>query len=468
MIYFVTNKQNITTEFEVCNLDYVLHRLSSMKEIGLDIETTRKYPKYKYREDIYRPGLDPFVSKICMLQIGDLETQFVIDVRYTDISPLKEILESESILKIGHNLKFESKHLLQNHGIYIQNVWDTMICERVLYNGEKLGYSLEALMKRHLGYETQENKDLFDESQEDYEDEEFDVFDLIDGKQEKLYVDKSIRTQFIEIADLPFTTKQIEYGATDIITPLQLYQLQRKGRVINGELYKPEIGFKLENKFVPVLGRIELRGISVNVEGWLHLFEKNTQLYIEKKERLDKWVTSHYPKYSRTDLFSEKECLIDWRSPAEVVKFARYLGFCPKEKSKQTGQIEFTVGAKAMFKLLSNQNKELFFAGQELEFKGKDDIQAFILNFLLLKKTQQLTTTFGKEWLRYIHPVTGKVYSNFIQLMNTGRMSSTSINLQQIPNGEEWRHLFIPEEGNSLIAVDYAAQEVDNQQLSPL
>jgi DNA polymerase I-like protein with 3'-5' exonuclease and polymerase domains len=465
MIYFISNKRQLIhekTTVELSTVNECLEYLNTKKIIGLDIETTRKYPKNKYREDIYKPGLDPFVSKICMLQIGDLENQFIIDVRDTDIQFLKPILESESVLKVGHNLKFETKHLLHNHGIFIQNVWDTMICERVLYNGEKLGYSLEALMKRHLGYETLEDKNLFDViTEEEEEDDYFDVFELIDGvTKEKLYVDKSIRTQFIEIGDTSFTIKQIEYGATDIVTPLQLYNIQKKGRSVDGELYLPSIGFTLENKFVPILGRIELRGITVDIPGWLEMYDQNIKIYTEKKQRLDEWVASYHPKFSRTDLFSDRECLIQWTSPKEVVNFAKYLGICPKEKSKFTGKEEYTVGAKAMFKLLTNENKENFYAGKELEFQSGQDTQAFILNFLLLKKYQQLTTTFGKEWLRYVHPITGKVYSNFIQLMNTGRMSSTSINLQQIPNGKEWRKLFISAEGNDLIATDFSAQEV--------
>ena len=462
--YFITNE--IQKFYYESNLKYAtpeecLEYLKDKKEIGLDIETSRKFPKYRYREDIYRPGLDPYVSKICMLQIGDLHTQFIIDVRYVDISFLKPILEDNSVVKVGHNLKFESKHLLLNHDIFIQNVWDTMICEKVLYNGEKLGYSLEALMKRHLGYETKVEKSLFDETEEEDIDEEgFDIFNFIDGAKEKLYVDKSIRTQFIEIGDTPFTIEQIKYGATDIITPLQLKQIQQRGRIIGEDLYLPEIGFKLENTFVPYLGRIELRGINIDTQAWLNLAKENEKIYIEKTDRLNKWVTTYHPKFSKLDLFDGTSCTVDWRSPKSVVEFSLYLGICPREKSKFTGKEEFTVGAKAMFKLLTNENKENFFATKELEFKNGNDYQAFILNFLLLKKYQQLTTTFGKEWLRYIHPITGKVYSNFIQLMNTGRMSSTSINLQQIPNGEIWRKMFISGKGKKLIASDYSAQEI--------
>jgi DNA polymerase I-like protein with 3'-5' exonuclease and polymerase domains len=468
MIYFI-GKNNLYKK--TTSLDKCLSYLEDKKVIGLDIETTRKYPKNRYREDVYKPGLDPYVSKICMLQIGDLNSQFVIDARYVDISPLKEVLESNKILKVGHNLKFEVKHLLLNHGIFVQNVWDTMISERILYNGEKLSYSLEALMKRHLGYQTMEDKDLFDltgEFDEEDRDEldELDELDWLDGNtKEPLYVDKSIRTQFIEIGDKPFTQKQIEYGATDIVTPLQLYKLQKKGRLVDGELYYPEIGFRLENTFVPVLGRIELKGVNIDVPAWLEMAEYNEKIYLEKTERLNQWVEQYYPEFTQPDLFKGAVCRVDWRSPKSTVAFARYLGICPKEKSKFTGKIEYTVGAKAMFKLLTNENKENFFALNELEFKGKDDYQAFILNFLLLKKYQQLTTTFGKEWLRYIHPITGKMYCGFQQLLNTGRMSSINPNLQQIPNGKEWRKMFISAKGNQLIATDYEAQEVDNQLL---
>lgn len=465
MIYFITDKTQIQyydRDLNFTNLDDCLFYLKDKKVIGLDIETSRKYKKYKYREDIYKPGLDPYFSKICMLQIGDLDNQYIIDVRFVDIAPLKSILEDKSILKVGHNLKFETKHLLLNHDIFIQNIWDTMICERVLYNGERIKYSLEALMKRHLGYSNREELSLFDMYNEDEEYEEYEsLFNFLDGKKEKLYVDKSIRTQFIEIGNTPFTKEQIEYGATDIITPLQLREIQLKGRMIaEDDFYLPEVGFKLENAFVPILGRIELRGVSINQDRWVELADENFNIYLEKKDRLDKWVTENHTQFTISDLFEGTKCNIDWKSPKSVVEFALYLGICPKEKSKFTGEEEYTVGAKAMFKLLTNENKENFFAGKELEFKSADDYQAFITNFLLLKKYQQLTTTFGKEWLRYIHPITGKVYSNFIQLMNTGRMSSTSINLQQIPNGKEWRKMFIPDGGYDMIATDYSAQEV--------
>ncbi len=76
MIYFIGKDK------KDCTIEFIYNYLINKTVIGVDIETTRKYKKNKYREDIYKPGLDPYVSKICMLQIGDLDNQFIIDVRY--------------------------------------------------------------------------------------------------------------------------------------------------------------------------------------------------------------------------------------------------------------------------------------------------------------------------------------------------------------------------------------------------
>ena len=49
--------------------------------LGLDIETTRKFQKQKEKKgQVYRGGLDPYLSNILMLQIGDLNQIYVIDV----------------------------------------------------------------------------------------------------------------------------------------------------------------------------------------------------------------------------------------------------------------------------------------------------------------------------------------------------------------------------------------------------
>lgn len=471
MIYFIGNNLFSYNNIENCSTEYCYNYLKDKKVIGIDIETSRKFKKGLYKEDVYQPGLDPYVSRIVMFQIGDLENQFVIDTRVVSPIFLKDILESNEILKVGHNLKFEGKHIFCNYKIVLNNVWDTMICERILYNGINQSYSLEAVAKKHLNATSLNlQPSLFELDYNKVEElEELDEIDLLDAKGDiNFVINKSTRLEFLHIGENPFTQNQVEYGVDDILIPLKLYEIQKQGRYVNGELYCPTRAFLLQNRITQTLAKIELRGIKVDSVGWYELYQKNMKHYVKTIETLNKWVETYYPKFAnQIDLFSNNnKCIIQWSSSKQVVEFCKHLGICPKDYSKQTKKVEYTVGAKNMFRLLNNNYKDLFYAIDLTEFnsdnfapKDKDDIQGFIFVYLANKKFQQLTTTFGKEWLENIHPITKRVHTNFIQLMNTGRLSSISPNLQQLPRNPEFRHLFIPEKGNKMIATDFAAQE---------
>lgn len=457
MTYFIGN--TLFEEYPACSIEECLAYLKSQSIIGVDIETGRKYPKGMYNEFIYSPGLDPYVSRIVMVQVGTLEKRFVIDARVVDCSFLKEIFEDEKILKVGHNLKFEGKHFLVNYKSLLVNVWDTMIAEKVLYNGITFSYSLKGLMDRYLGIKSVEDTDLFSEPVSEDDEVELDELSLLDYKEEPIqYVDKSIRLGFIEIGDNPFTKAQIEYGVNDIVAPLKIYEIQRQGRLVGEELYKPEIGFKLENKFTQVLAHLEVTGMGFDSLQWKNLALQNKEVYIRRLEKLNNYVESTCPRFaSKVDLFTSKPaCTIQWSSSKQVIEYFRYLEFCPKEKSKQTKRIEWTVRAKALFNLLSTENRDRFYANQETEIV---DNESLILNYLLLKKAEQAYTTFGEDWLKYVHPITYRVHSSYNQYMYTSRMSSTNPNLQNIPSGKEYRSCFVSPKNTTWINCDFASQE---------
>lgn len=458
MTYFIG--QTLFNEFATCTTSECLEYLKTQTVIGVDIETSRKYPKGTYPEDVYKPGLDPYVSRIVMVQVGTLEKRFVIDARAIDCSFLKEIFENESILKVGHNLKFEGKHFLVSYGIRLVNVWDTMICERILYNGLRLKYSLEALMNRYLNTQSIDAVDLFSEFVEEEEPEEiYDELDLLDYREKEiLYVDKSIRLGFVEIGDKPFTISQIEYGVNDIVAPLKIYEEQKKGRLVEDILYRPDIGFKLENKTTQVLADIEVIGMGFDSIKWSNLADKHRDIYLKRIQKLNEYVEITCPLFSSTiDLFTSKPtCTIQWSSSKQVIQYFKHLGFCPKERSKQTKRMEWTVGAKALFNLLSTENRDRFYANQETDIT---DNESLILNYLLLKKSEQACTTFGKDWLKYVHPVTYKVHTSYNQYMNTSRLSSNNPNLQNIPSSKEYRECFVAPRNTTWINCDFASQE---------
>jgi hypothetical protein len=82
MVYFIGN--DLFNEFESCTIEEAFDYLNNQEVVAIDIETSRKFKKGTYNETIYKPGLDPFMSRIIMFQIGTLEKRFVIGVLTSD------------------------------------------------------------------------------------------------------------------------------------------------------------------------------------------------------------------------------------------------------------------------------------------------------------------------------------------------------------------------------------------------
>lgn len=459
MIYFIGKEKH--KDFETCTLEYAVDYCESKSILGVDTETTRNIPKNKFNEKIYKAGLDPFMSKIILFQIGDLENQFVIDCRYNSIDCFKEILESKKILKVLHNAKFDAKMLL-HIGIKLDNVWDTMNCDRILWNGFNYSFSLENTAKRYNFLEDKKNKDLFDSNVEEEDFEDFNEFDLMDGKDLPIQIDKTIRTTFVEWGNKDFEFKHIDYAVKDIILVLKVYNIQVQGRIVDSTLWNPIKAFRIENAISIGLAKMEIEGMYLNIEGWKDMYQENKIKYENQKKYLDQHIIEYFPNFSnKLDLFTnESTCTIMWTSSDQVIKLFKSLKICPKERSKSTGNIEYTVGAKSLFKLLTNENKDKFYRSENLEFKGKEDYQALILNYLNFKKYQMFTTTFGIDFLKYIHPITNKIHCSFKQFMNTGRMSCVAPNLQNQPNGKAWRKLYVCNKNEKFIAIDFKSQEL--------
>jgi len=361
--------------------------------------------------DTETEGLFNHKNKIIMFQIGDDKHQFVIDTRGISLKSFKIILENPNIIKVLQNASFDYK-FLRKEGIMLNNIWDTQIAEMILTTGlNKRNVSLQALCLKYLNIE----------------------------------LDKTVRNQFINLNGLPFTEKQITYGAKDVKYLLQI----RKQQLIELENYDLLNCMKLENKFVDVLADIEYNGFYVDTNMWLKLGEQNNSKLIAAKKELDNYIIDNdYNSFIdyQLDMFSEdKKCLISWDSPMQVVKFLKVLGVETSIKDKKTGKIKDTCEEKNISK-----------------YKKKFP---FLKLYFKYKAIAKEVSTYGVNFLSNVNKTTGRIHSNYWQIISTGRISSHNPNLQNIPAKVEkdgtqpFRECFRGYKDNILLVADYSQQE---------
>jgi DNA polymerase I-like protein with 3'-5' exonuclease and polymerase domains len=219
---------------------------------------------------------------------------------------------------------------------------------------------------------------------------------------------------------------------------------------------------RLEFRFTAVLGEMEYIGINFNKEKWLNTYKENLEKYNALLLDLDKFVIDNYEETQfvnrQLDLFNPGyTCAIQWSSSKQVVAFFKYLGCCPMAKSKSTKKMTYTVEAKEVESLLVKADLD-------------PTVKKFVELYLRTKEYEQAVTTFGSSFIKHINPITGRVHSNYNQLVNTGRISSSKPNNQNIPSKHEFRYAFDNPEGTVIVNADYSGQEnivLANKALDP-
>ena len=119
MVYYISNQTQIKDpSIEYCSVEESLEYLNTLEWVSVDTETT---------------GLDRFIHKIVLLQLGNAERQYVIDADTIDVRLYKSILEEKNL--ILQKAKFDIQFFYILDIIPRGTIWDTMLAEQVLYNG---------------------------------------------------------------------------------------------------------------------------------------------------------------------------------------------------------------------------------------------------------------------------------------------------------------------------------------------
>lgn len=308
---------------------------------------------------------------------------------------LRAILTDESLAMVGQNLKYDWK-VMARWGIEITNVrFDTMVAAW-LVDTTAGSYGMDALAETYLGYRTMHFADLFPEQNA-----------------------RKIEAGFDEV---PLETAT-RYAAEDADITLRLYHVL--DRLLDARGVR-DLFETLEMPLVPLLARMELEGIGLDV---FALEEYSQQL----SEQIDRIAAGIY------ELVGHEFNIGSTKQLQEVLFTERKLQ--PVKKTK-TGY--------------STDNSVL----QELA--REDPVPEQVLRWRLLTK---LRSTYVDALPRMVNPRTGRIHTSLNQTGTaTGRMSSTDPNLQNIPikdeEGRRIRSAFVPREGRRFVSADYSQIEL--------
>jgi DNA polymerase-1 len=309
------------------------------------------------------------------------------------LAALRPLLTDGSVLKIGHNVKYDWL-LMHRLGIDIAPFDDTMLISYVLDAGNG-GHGIEALAERWLGHAMIPFKDVV-------------------GSGRNL-----VTFDFVEIE------RATTYATEGSDLAMRLWLVLKPRLVANGLVSVYE---RLERPLVPVLAKMEQRGISVDRQMLSRLSGELAQRAAALEDEI------YAVAGERFTIGSPKQ-LGD-------ILFGR-MGL-PRGSKTKSGQWSTTA------QLL----EELAAEGYELPRKIVD-----------WRQLTKLKSTYTDALPDYIHPTTRRVHTSYaLASTPTGRISSSEPNLQNIPirtaEGRRIRTAFIAEKGNKLVSADYSQIEL--------
>ncbi|MGV2497538.1 DNA polymerase I [Pelagerythrobacter aerophilus] len=319
--------------------------------------------------------------------------------RETALTLLRPLLESDAVLKVGQNVKYDI-NVLARHDIAMAPVDDTMIVSFTLDAGRSLdgiggGHGMDELAQRHLGHTTLTFKDIC-------------------GSGKKA----------IPFGEVPLD-RATEYAAEDADVTWRLYANLKPRLATEGgtRIYQ-----RVDRPLIPVVAQMERHGIKVD-RGQL---AKLSEEFAAETGRLE------------AEIHAIAGAPFTIGSPKQLgdVLFDK-MGYKGGRKGK-SGQYSTD---QAILERLSAQGAEI--ADKVLEWR----------------QLTKLKSTYTDALQAAIHPDTGRVHTSYSLVgAQTGRLSSTDPNLQNIPIrteiGRQIREAFVAEEGNVLLAADYSQIEL--------
>jgi DNA polymerase-1 len=305
---------------------------------------------------------------------------------------LGPVLADDKVKKIGQNMKYDCS-VLHRAGLAMQGLYfDTMVAS-YLVNSKRRTHNLFELASEYL-----------DHKMITYED--------VTGKGK---------------AQIPFAAVAVadatRYSGEDADVALLL---MRKLKPLLEDLGLMKLFAEIEMPLVPVLARMEMTGVYVDVprlEGFSKKFEQEIEELQKKIYQL-----------------AGREFNIDSSMQLGDVLFVKLQ--LPSGKKTKTG---FSTSQEVLEKLAEDH-----------------ELPRLVLDYRTLAK---LKGTYTDALAKLVNPETGRIHTSYNQTVtSTGRLSSSDPNLQNIPvrsgEGKMIREAFVGEGRNRILSVDYSQIEL--------
>src|SRR3954471_156865 len=307
---------------------------------------------------------------------------------------LKPLLEDPGVLKIGHDLKSDAV-VLARHGVTLQSFEDVMLMSYVLDAGLG-GHGIDELATRHLDHAPI-------------------AFQDVAGKGRT-----AVAFERVAIA------RAATYCAESVDMILRLWRLF-SARLVAERI--STVYASLERPLLPVLGRMERRGIMIDP----HLLRRLSSDFAQTTAGLEDEIA---------ELADER---INLGSPKQLgdILFGK-MGL-PGASKTPTGA--WSTRANVLEELAEAQGVEI--ARKILDWR----------------QVAKLKSTYTDALPTYMNQETKRVHTSYaLAATTTGRLSSSEPNLQNIPirteEGRKIRRAFISSPGHKLVSADYSQIEL--------